>query len=51
LAAGGAYRGQADFDGQPRPAGTAADIGAFEFASDSTPLPAPTNLRVIKITP
>jgi parallel beta-helix repeat protein len=40
-----------DFDGQPRPAGTAADIGAFEFASDSTPLPAPTNLRVIKITP
>ena len=39
----------ADFDGQPRPSGIAADIGAFEFGSSSAILPAPTNLRVVGV--
>ena len=35
-----------DFDGNPRPQGTAPDIGAFE--SSGVTLPTPTNLQVIK---
>jgi parallel beta-helix repeat protein len=38
-----------DFDGHSRPSGLATDMGAYEFASGSWPLPAPTNLRVISI--
>ena len=38
-----------DFDGNPRPSGIAADVGAFEFAANTARLPAPTNLRVIRI--
>lgn len=39
-----------DFDEHARPAGIAADIGAFEFGTGSARLPSPTNLRVISVT-
>lgn len=35
------------FDGVVRPQGPAYDIGAYESATGATPLPAPTNLRLI----
>jgi len=40
-----------DFDGNPRPSGLAADIGAFEFTTATTRLPPPTNLRVTATSP
>lgn len=40
-----------DFDGNARPVGVAADIGAFEFGAASSVLSPPTNLRVIPNNP
>jgi len=40
-----------DMQGVARPQGGAYDIGAYEYYKGTTPLPAPSNLRLIAVSP